>query len=267
MKTSSAPVSSAPPWRGLALVLLGVNVLLVTLVLVMMARRDRAPESAALELSSTVTPKSTPVASAPATVVARGPYAALGSYMAENNRIPDLGWTEEQFTEFLAGFRSSYEGRGVPLDDDAKQLRDEISQRVQKMLAAEQPDPAEEYFRMLREKEGVQRTASGLHYRVTEEGYGGPHPTAADTVVISFAGRLPDGTELRNFSRARVRMAVRDLLPGLAEGVQLLSVGGKALVYVPPSLAFPAQQWPADIPRGVPLAFFVELHEIAPKAK
>jgi FKBP-type peptidyl-prolyl cis-trans isomerase FkpA len=194
------------------------------------------------------------------------PYAALGSFMAENNRIPDLHWTTPQFAAFQEGFRASYEGRGLPLDDDAKHLRDEISKRVQSMLAGEQPNPMEDYFRTLREKENVQRTASGLHYRITDEGFGSP-PTAADTIVLSFSARLPDGTTLPPLSRTRVKMAVRDLLPGLAEGVQLLRVGGKALVYLPPQLAFSADNWPPQIPKGTPLAFFLELHEIVGAAR
>jgi FKBP-type peptidyl-prolyl cis-trans isomerase len=159
--------------------------------------------------------------------------------------------------------RASYEGRGLPLDDDAKKLRDDISKRVQSMLAQEQPNPVEDYFRMLRDKEGAKRTESGLHYRITEEGEG-PHPKVTDEVVLSFSARQPDGKELPQLGRARVRIVVGDLLPGLAEGVRLLSVGGKALVYVPASLSFSAADWPADVPKGMPLAFFVELHEIGP---
>jgi FKBP-type peptidyl-prolyl cis-trans isomerase len=181
--------------------------------------------------------------------------------MAENNRIADLGWSEAQFEEFLGGFRASYEGRGLPLDDDAKKLRDQISARVQKMLAQEQPNPAEEYFRMLRDKEGVKQTASGLHYRITNEG-AGPSPKPDETVVMSFSVRQPDGKDLPELGRERVRVAVHDLLPGLAEGVQLMNVGAKALIYLPASLSFSADAWPAQVPRGMPLAFFVELHEI-----
>jgi FKBP-type peptidyl-prolyl cis-trans isomerase len=261
VKKTSAPASPAlkPLWRVLALLSLGVNGVLIAWALVMFAREDKPPAG-----PNVATQDTTPAATgAKARGHATGAYAALGSFTAENNRIPDLGWTEAQFAEFLEGMRSSYEGRGVPMDEDAKRLRDEIGERVQKMIEAERPDPAEEYFRMLREKEAVSRTPSGLHYRITEPGLG-EMATAADTVVISFAGRLPDGRELPAFSRARVRMAVRDLLPGLAEGVQLLRVGGKALVYVPASLSFGEQDWPADIPKGVPLAFFVELHEVIP---
>jgi FKBP-type peptidyl-prolyl cis-trans isomerase len=129
------------------------------------------------------------------------------------------------------------------------------------MLASEQPDPVEDYFRLLREKEGALRTESGLHYRVTEEG-SGPHPKPDDVIVLSFSVRQPDGIERPELSRARVRVTVRDLLPGLAEGIQLLSVGGKALMFLPAKLSFSEADWPQQVTKGMPLAFFVELHEI-----
>jgi len=251
----------APPprrftfWPALALASIAVNFALAIWA-GSLARHAEAPATA---------PAPAPVTVAPTTRARElAPYAALGSYMAENNRVADLGWTPEQFAAFQEGFRASYEGRGLPLDDDAKRLRDEISKRVQSMLAADQPNPIDDYFRQLRDKEGVAKTASGLHYRVTEQAEG-PKPVATDTVVISFAAKLPDGTALPGISRARTRVAVRDLLPGLAEGVQLLSVGGKALVYVPPTLSFNADNWPAEVPRGAPVVFFLELHEIVAK--
>lgn len=59
-----------------------------------------------------------------------------------------------------------------------------------------------------------------------------------------------------------MQAVVTDLLPGLAEGVQLLKPGGKALVYLPPQLSFGTGDWPDKVPRGMPLAFFLELHEV-----
>lgn len=191
------------------------------------------------------------------------PYAALGSFMAENNRIPDLKWSAVQFAAFQDGFRSSYEGRGLPLDEAATKLRDEISQRVQTMAEAERPDPAKDYFRFLREKENVKESPTGLHHRITEEGTGDT-PKPGDTVVISYAAGLPEGKSLPALSRSRAKVVVRDLLPGLAEGVQLLKVGGKGLIYVPAALSFKADDWPAQLPPGVPLVFFVEMHDIIP---
>ena len=243
MKKPSPPATPAPApfWRPLALVALVANVALI-------GWPWRAPKNSAAEPAAAATPATK---SLPRDLAA---YASLGSYMAENNRVPDLKWTEPQFAAFLDGFRASYEGRGLPLDDDAKKLRDEMSRRVQGMVAAEQPNPVGNYFRTLREKENVLRTASGLHYRITESS-NGITPRADDSVVITFAGRLPDGQTLPPLTCARVKMVVHDLLPGLAEGVQLLRVGGKSIVYLPPELAFTEKDWPPQLVKGTPLVF------------
>jgi FKBP-type peptidyl-prolyl cis-trans isomerase FkpA len=189
------------------------------------------------------------------------PYAALGSYVAENNHIADLKWSEAQITAFLAGLRASYEGRGYPFDDDARQLRSQINALVQTALDRERPDPVEDYLRTLREQENVSRTASGLHFRITLEGEGEP-PKPTDTVVVSYAASTPEGEKIDALINSRVRVSVTDLLPGLAEGVQLLKPGGKALVYLPPQLSFGKGPWPEKVPPGMPLAFFLELHEV-----
>jgi FKBP-type peptidyl-prolyl cis-trans isomerase len=261
MKKNSPP--SAPVlvtfWRPLAVVSLLTNIPLAVGIW-----RTHAASTPAASASAFVPASASTIAAVPKSWPSElAPYAGLGSFMAENNRIPDLKWSESQFDAFQEGFRASYEGRGLPLDDNAKRLRDDISKKVQTMLAAEQPNPIEEYFSALREKEGVLRTASGLHYRITEPGEG-PTPKPTDSVVISFAGRLPDGRTLPPLTKARVKMVVHVVLPGLAEGVQLLRVGGKALVYLPPTLAFSEKDWPPQLPKGTPLVFFVELHEINP---
>jgi len=250
------PVPARSPWLAIALISLVANAGLLVWHL-------RAPATA--ESTAAPAPAAAPTAAAMAPIWSRelAPYAALGSFMAENNRISDLKWTPAQFGAFQEGFRASYEGRGLPMDDAAIKLRDEISGRVQTMVAGEQPDPVRDYFKFLREKENVQQTPSGLHYRVTDAGSGTP-PTAADIVVISYAARLPDGRTVPALGRTRVKVAVKDLLPGLAEGVQLLRVGGKGLFYLPPALSFGEANWPAELPKGIPIGFFVELHDVNP---
>jgi FKBP-type peptidyl-prolyl cis-trans isomerase FkpA len=250
MKKSPPPPAPTPArfWRPLALLALVTNLGLA----VWLWRVSTHP--APVEKPA---PAATTAAARPRELA---PYAALGSFMAESNRISELGWNDAQFAAFLDGFRATYEGRGLPLDDAAKKLRDDISRRVQDMLKAERPNPLEDYFRSLREKEGVVRTASGLHYRITEGG-NGPKPKPDDIVTLSFVASTPGGESLAQLSRTRTKMAVKDLLPGLAEGVQLLQVGGKALLYIPPELAFSDAARPPQLPAGAPLVLFVELHD------
>ena len=251
----SPPRAAAPAsgglWRTFAVLSLVANVFLLAWALRVSTSKPVPPPAPVVAPVTANTPP-------PRELM---PYAALGSFMAENNRIADLAWTKEQFAAFQDGLRASYEGRGLPLDDAAKRLRDDVSHRVQAMLASERPDPVQEYFRSLREKEGVKSTPSGLHYRITEEG-ADASPKPADTVVISYVARLPDGHNLPKLSQTRVRVLVKDLLPGLAEGVQLLKVGGKALVYLPPELSFTEKSWPPQLPKGAPIVFFLELHDV-----
>ncbi|MBE2214253.1 MAG: FKBP-type peptidyl-prolyl cis-trans isomerase [Opitutaceae bacterium] len=248
------PVSKTPAlWRNLAIIF-GLSTIALAVLLV---RVSNAFDQ--LAATQKARPTGDPAASLPREL---RPYAALGTHMAENNRIADLGWSAPQFDAFLDGMRSSYSGRGVPLDDDARRLRDETSARVRKMLAQENPDPVETYFNTLRATEGVTRTDSGLHYRITEPGEG-DLARPEDTVVFTVTVRLPDGTFVPEMNLVRSRSAVRDLLPGLAEGIQLLPVGAKALLYLPPKLAFGAHP-PASVPAGSPIICFVELHDIIP---
>jgi len=191
------------------------------------------------------------------------PYASIGSYLSQNNHIASLNWTPEQFEAFIRGVRADYEGRGYVFDDEAKKLRDDISAKVQAQIDSKKSNPVEDYFKVLREREGVLKTASGLHYRITDKGFG-KTPTADSTILVSYTARLPTGEHIESLSRPRVRTAVHDLLPGLAEGVQLISARGKALIYVPPALSFGDGPWPKDVPKGAPIVFFVELHEILP---
>ena len=252
------PARSPLIWKILAAVSLAANLALLGAVL----RPAHLAPPAPAPLSPAPAPAQ-PATASGAESLPRPllPYAALGSFLAENNHIAELKWSPEQFAAFVSGLRETYEGRGFPMDEDAVQLRQDINRRVQQMLTAQQPDPLDDYFRSLRDKEGVKRTASGLHYRITDPGYG-ESPKADSTVVASFTGRLPGGEPIPSITRTRVRVKMSDLLPGLREGIQLLRIGGKALLYLPPALSFPEKDWPADVPRGAPIVLFVELHDV-----
>jgi FKBP-type peptidyl-prolyl cis-trans isomerase FkpA len=224
--------------------------------------KSAATPDLAVSAPALPTPTPTPKKEAPLPFALTA-YASLGSYLSQNNHIASLHWSEEQFDAFIRGMRADYEGRGYVFDDETKKLRDEISAKVQAQIDSKKSNPVEDYFKVLREREGVQKTPSGLHYRVTDKGFGKP-PAPDSTILVSYTARLPTGEHIESLSRPRVRTAVRDLLPGLAEGVQLISPRGKALIYVPPALSFGDGPWPKDVPKGAPIVFFVELHEIFP---
>ncbi|NND32798.1 MAG: peptidylprolyl isomerase [Saprospiraceae bacterium] len=85
----------------------------------------------------------------------------------------------------------------------------------------------------------AERTASGLHYIILEEG-SGEHPGPGDTVEVKYKGYLPDG---RIFDQTRPATTLihplDDFIDGWTEGLQYLrSEGGKGMFLIPSELGY-----------------------------
>jgi FKBP-type peptidyl-prolyl cis-trans isomerase len=114
-----------------------------------------------------------------------------------------------------------------------------------------------------KEKDGVIVTASGLQYKILTEG-DGPKPAATDTVNVHYVGTLLDGTEFdasRNRGPAPASFPVNRVIPGWTEGLQLMSVGSKYMLYIPSELAY-KDSGQGGIPPNSTLTFEVELISI-----
>lgn len=88
-------------------------------------------------------------------------------------------------------------------------------------------------------KEGVQVTASGLQYKVINQG-DGPMPSDGDTVRVHYKGTLVDGTEFdSSYSRGEpAEFPVNAVISGWTEALQLMNVGAKYELYIPADLAY-----------------------------
>jgi FKBP-type peptidyl-prolyl cis-trans isomerase FklB len=119
-----------------------------------------------------------------------------------------------------------------------------------------------------KKKPGITETASGLQYEVLVAGQG-PKPTAADTIVVHYAGKLLNGKEFdSSYSRGQpINIPVSGVIAGWTEAVQLMATGSKWRLYIPSSLAYGDHAAGPDIPGGATLVFDVELLEIASRKK
>jgi FKBP-type peptidyl-prolyl cis-trans isomerase len=90
-------------------------------------------------------------------------------------------------------------------------------------------------------KPGVKTTASGLQYRMVQEGTG-RMPTADDTVTVNYKGKLVDGTEFdSSYKRGQpASFQVKGVIPGWTEALQMMKVGSKFDLAIPPELAYGA---------------------------
>lgn len=115
-------------------------------------------------------------------------------------------------------------------------------------------------------KAGVKETASGLQYEVLKEGKGAK-PKAEDTVKVHYAGTLINGKEFdSSIKRGQpTEFPVNQVIPGWTEALQLMPVGAKYRLYIPPQLAYGNFAPPGSIiePNSL-LIFEVELLGITP---
>lgn len=112
----------------------------------------------------------------------------------------------------------------------------------------------------------VKTTASGLQIETLKEGTGAT-PKATDTVKVHYTGKLLDGTVFdSSIERGQpAEFPLSGVIPGWTEGLQLMKVGEKARLVIPPQLAYGAAGAPPQIPPNSTLVFEVELLDITTK--
>ncbi len=197
----------------------------------------------------------------------------MGLVMGERmrNDLPDL-----QMEQFLQGIQHGHAGD----EKQTRMSREEIQQalmtyqkEMQEKAASQQEELAEKnkaageaFLAENAERDGVKTTESGLQYEIIEEG-DGEKPVAEDRVKVHYTGELISG-EVFDSSRERgepVTFGLNQVIPGWTEGLQLMSVGDRAKLYIPSDLAY----GPGGNQRIGPnetLVFDVELLAINPDA-
>lgn len=109
-------------------------------------------------------------------------------------------------------------------------------------------------------KEGVVTTASGLQYKVIQEGTG-PKPKLSDKVKVHYHGTLIDSTVFdSSIDRGEpTEFKVNQVISGWSEALQLMSVGSKYMLYIPHQLGYGEQGAGGAVPPYSTLVFEVEL--------
>ncbi|HEY9118857.1 MAG TPA: FKBP-type peptidyl-prolyl cis-trans isomerase [Marinobacter sp.] len=216
--------------------------------------QDAAPEDPALESTDEK--------------VSYGMGLVMGERMG--NDLLDL-----QMDQFLQGVQHGHAGD----EEQTRMSREEIQEALMayqsqlqeqeaaktEELAKKNKEAGEEFLAENAEREGVKTTESGLQYEILEEG-NGEKPTAEDRVRVHYTGELISG-EVFDSSRERgepVTFGLNQVIPGWTEGLQLMSEGSRAKLYIPADLAY----GPGGNQRIGPnetLVFDVELLEINPE--
>jgi FKBP-type peptidyl-prolyl cis-trans isomerase FklB len=196
------------------------------------------------------------------------------SYGLGYNTVESLaGQLEEDFNgeAFAQGVADAVAGRPQAVDEAGlNAARDSIVARRQAAADAEAEVALDDAARFLEEnsqKEGVTVTASGLQYQVLKRSESTVRPTPEDTVRTHYTGQLADGTVFDS-SEARgmpATFGVIRVIPGWQEALQLMAVGDRFKLWIPPELAYGSRGAGDSIPPNAALVFEVELLALNPE--
>lgn len=130
-------------------------------------------------------------------------------------------------------------------------------------LAKKNNDAAKTFLEENGTREGVTVLKSGVQYRIVSPG-GGEHPTETDTVLVHYRGYLIDGTEFdSSFSRGEpTELEISKVIVGWQQTLQLMKVGAKWKVWIPPDLAYGLRGAGNKIGPNEMLSFDIELISI-----
>lgn len=152
-----------------------------------------------------------------------------------------------------------------------KQLAEKAVQEQEEQQLAEELARGQRFLLENQSKQDVVTLASGLQYKVLENGTGKFHPTASSKCQCHYVGKLIDGSQFDSSVKGptdgpRLIMpaiyAPEDLIPGWAEAMQLMVEGDRWELYVPPDLAYGNRGRLPKIPAGAALIFDLEISKI-----
>ena len=139
-------------------------------------------------------------------------------------------WFAQAIKEFSAG--------------ESKMASDEASNFLDTYFLSVMPrknkEASEAWLAKMEKKSGVQKTESGLLYRIDREGDAAVKPAAQDVVKVNYEGKLRDGFVFdSSYERGEpVEFPLTGVIQGWTEGLQLVGQGGQITLWIPSDLAY-----------------------------
>jgi FKBP-type peptidyl-prolyl cis-trans isomerase len=194
--------------------------------------------------------------------------------------LAELEFTPEQIDAMARGMGRAARGEqpSAEMQGMAPELEAFMAKKQQAFmnkLRSHNLAEAAAFFTKLKENKNVQELPDGLRYEVTKPGTGAV-PKAGQIAKIHyngtfvngqvFASSIQQGEPAEVFVQAPTKEDPRGVIPGMMEGLQKVSVGGKIKLYIPPHLAY-GDEGTQGIPPAATLIFDVELLDVkdAPK--
>ncbi|MEK2646039.1 FKBP-type peptidyl-prolyl cis-trans isomerase [Bdellovibrio sp. BCCA] len=192
---------------------------------------------------------------------------AIGQQIGGNLKQQNIDFDADALAQAL-------KDAGAGKNEMSKEDMQAAMMKLQEMAMKKQQEAAEsnakagkDFLEKNKSAAGVKTTASGLQYIVEKEGTGAS-PKKEDVVKVHYKGTLTNGEQFdSSYDRGQpAEFPVGGVIPGWTEALQLMKVGGKAKLFIPPELAYGPSGRPGIPPNSV-LVFDVELIDIVKQDK
>lgn len=186
---------------------------------------------------------------------------SYGVLLGDNLKNFGLDFKDVNMEELVAGIKAIMSNQDLKIDKQtAQQEVNNKLQALQQVKSNEQLVKNDAFMAANAKKEGMKITASGIQYEVLTKGTGTVFPTPKDKVTTHYHGTLIDGTVFdSSVERGKpIDFPVTGVIKGWQEMLQLMKVGDKLRVYIPPHLAYGSRDQ-NKIPGNSVLIFEMEL--------
>lgn len=187
---------------------------------------------------------------------------AIGLSLASN--LLQSGIKTIELKQLFEAIEDVMEGRQPKISpQEANQVIEEYFKNKQANEGAENAKAGETFLANNKNKEGITVLESGLQYEILTTG-NGKTPKATDKVKCHYHGTLVDGTVFdSSVQRGQpAEFPVNGVIKGWIEALQMMPVGSKWRLYIPPHLAYGDQGAGGTIGPKATLIFDVELIDI-----
>lgn len=187
---------------------------------------------------------------------------AIGQQIGKNLKAQNI---EIDAKTLAASLDDATKGKSEMKDEEIQKAMMKLQENAMKKQQEEgeaNKKKSADFLEKNKSAEGVKITASGLQYSVIKEG-DGAIPKKEDNVKCHYTGTLIDGTKFdSSVDRGQpAEFPVGGVIPGWTEALQMMKVGSKYKLFIPPELAYGPAGRPG-IPPNSALIFEVELLEI-----
>lgn len=202
----------------------------------------------------------------------------FGMIVFQNGGLSELKLSPAEFDLFLQGVKDAYAGKELPknISEFGQKMMEYLKARAEATIAEKAKlaeAEAAKFWKELEKQEGVQKTPSGLAFKVIEKGSDKVANDNSD-VSIKYTGKLVNGTVFDSTDKhgKPAEFNLANVIPGFREGLQKVGKGGKVILYIPSNLGY-GQQALGSIPPNSTLIFEVEILDVkdapkeAPKAE